>query len=93
MSDTVETAPPARDRSAEARRAARQAKASREKRIIESLNRGVSVAEIAEREDVVEKPTRNPAGQTARSDEAPPARPEMAPQGLEKIESGRRAPP
>ena len=56
MSDTVETAPPAvrRDR-LEARRAARQAKASRERRIVECLNRGVSVAEIAEREDVGEK--------------------------------------
>jgi DNA-binding CsgD family transcriptional regulator len=56
MSDTVETAPlaVARDRS-EARRAARQAKARRERRIIELLNRGVSVAEIAEREDVGEK--------------------------------------
>jgi DNA-binding NarL/FixJ family response regulator len=57
MSDTVETAPlgVCRDRSVEARRAARQAKASREQRIIESLNRGVSVAAIAEREDVGEK--------------------------------------
>ena len=57
MSDIVETAPRAvpRDRSVEARRAARQAKASRERRIIESLNRGVSVAEIAEWEDVGEK--------------------------------------
>ena len=55
MSDTVETAPPARDRSAEARRAARQAKASRERRIIASLNRGVPVAVIAEWEDVGEK--------------------------------------
>jgi hypothetical protein len=55
MSYTVETAPPARDRSVEARRAARQAKASRERRIITSLNRGVSVAVIAEWEDVSEK--------------------------------------
>jgi hypothetical protein len=57
MSDTVETAPLAvrRDRSVEARRAERQAKASRERRIIESLNRGVSVAVIAEWEDVTEK--------------------------------------
>src|SRR5271155_1980193 len=57
MLDTVETAPPAvrRDRSVEARRAARQAKASRERRIVELLNRGVSLAEIAEREDVGEK--------------------------------------
>ena len=57
MSDNVETAPHAvpRDRSVEARCAARRAKASRERRIIESLNRGVSVAVIAEWEDVGEK--------------------------------------
>jgi hypothetical protein len=90
MSDKVETAPLAvrRDRSVASRRPARTAKARRDRRIIESLNRSVSVAEIAEREDVVEKPTRDPAGQSARSDEASPARPEMAPQELEKIESG-----
>jgi hypothetical protein len=57
MSDIVETAPRAvpRDRRVEARRAARQAKASRERRIIASLNRGVPVAVIAEWEDVGEK--------------------------------------
>src|ERR1700722_2591992 len=57
MSDTVETAPLAvpRDRSVEARRAARQVKASQERRIIASLNRGVPVAVIAEWEDVGEK--------------------------------------
>ena len=57
MSDNVETAPHAvpRDRSVEGRRAARRAKASRERRIIESLTRGVSVGVIAEREDVGEK--------------------------------------
>jgi hypothetical protein len=57
MSDTVETAPLAvpRDRSVEARRAKRQAKASQERRIIASLNRGVPVAVIAEWEDVGEK--------------------------------------
>ena len=57
MSDIVETAPRAvpRDRSVEARRAARQAKARRERRIIASLNRGASVAVIAEWEDVGEK--------------------------------------
>src|SRR5277367_534160 len=57
MSDNVETAPQAvpRDRSVEARCAARRAEASRERRIIESLNRGVSVAVIAEWEDVGEK--------------------------------------
>jgi hypothetical protein len=44
MSDTIETAPLAvpRDRSFEVRRAARQVKASRERRIIASLNRGVA---------------------------------------------------
>ena len=57
MLETSETAPPAarRDRSLAARRAARQAKASRESRIVESLNRGVSLADIAERERVGEK--------------------------------------
>ena len=57
MSDTIETAPLAvpRDRSVDARRAKRQAKASRERRIIASLNRGVPVAVIAEWEDVGEK--------------------------------------
>ena len=89
MSDTVETAPRVvrRDRSVEARRAARQARARGDRRI--TWNRSVSVAEIAEREDVVEKPTRYLAEQTPLSVEAPRARPEMAPQGLEKIESGR----
>jgi DNA-binding NarL/FixJ family response regulator len=57
MLETSETAPPAarRDRSLAARRAARQAKASRESRIVEGLNRGVSLADIAEREHVGEK--------------------------------------
>ena len=57
MSDTMETAPLTvpRDRSVEARRAKRQATASRERRIIASLNRGVPVAVIAEWEDVGEK--------------------------------------
>src|ERR1700723_2834856 len=57
MSDTIETAPLAvpRDRSVEARRAKRQAKASQERRIVASLNRGVPVAVIAEWEDVGEK--------------------------------------
>jgi hypothetical protein len=57
MLETSETATPAarRDRSLAARRAARQAKASRESRIVEGLNRGVSLADIAERERVGEK--------------------------------------
>jgi len=41
-----------RDRSPEARRAARAKKAEREQRIVNLLNRGVSVAEIAGREGV-----------------------------------------
>jgi len=54
MSHIVESAPLAvrRDRSVEARRAERQAKAKRERRIVEFLNRGVSVTEPAEREGV-----------------------------------------
>ncbi len=48
----------ARDRSIEARRAARVAKFKRERRIIDLLNRGVSVAEIAAREGVMEKSMR-----------------------------------
>ena len=50
--------PPAarpRKRSIEARRAARAAKAERERLVIDSLNRGVSVAEIAARIGVTEK--------------------------------------
>ena len=75
MSDKVETAQLAvRDRSVASRRPARQARARRDRRIIESLNRGVSVLEIAEREDAVEKPTRDPAGQTTLSVETPPVR-------------------
>jgi DNA-binding NarL/FixJ family response regulator len=54
MSASVETAPP-RDRSIETRRAARLAKAGRERRILDLLNRGVSVAEIAAVEGVTEK--------------------------------------
>ena len=57
MSVFAETIPPAqvRDRSIEARRAARLAKAQRERRIVDLLNRGVTVAEIAAREEVTEK--------------------------------------
>src|SRR5271166_2288316 len=57
MSQTAETAPPSapRDRSIEARRAARLLKARREGRIVQFLNRGVSIAEIAAREGVTEK--------------------------------------
>ena len=57
MSRFAETVSPAavRNRSIEARRAARVAKAKRERRIVDLLNRGVSVAEIAAREEVTEK--------------------------------------
>ena len=57
MSVFAETVPPApvRSRSIEARRAARLSKARRERRIVDLLNRGVSVAEIAAREKVTEK--------------------------------------
>jgi hypothetical protein len=57
MSAILETAPLAarRDRSAEARNAARLARARRERRIVDLLNCGRSVAEIAERENVTEK--------------------------------------
>ena len=53
MSDPVEAASqPARerDRSTEGRRAAREEKFERERRIVNYLNAGVSVVEIAERE-------------------------------------------
>ncbi len=55
MSEAADApAPPAerRDRSPAARQAARAKKAAREQRIVSLLNRGVSVAEIAEREGV-----------------------------------------
>ena len=79
MSDKVETAQLAVRpyRSVASQRPARPARARGDRRIIESLNRGVSVAKIAEREDVGEKRMRDPAGQTALSDEAPPVRREM----------------
>ena len=54
----IVAAPPAakpRNRSIEARRAARQAKFERERLIVDSLNRGVPVAEIAARIGVTEK--------------------------------------
>jgi hypothetical protein len=56
MSQSFEAAPAAaRNRSIEARRAARQVKAGRDERIIGLLNRGVSIPEIADREGVTEK--------------------------------------
>jgi transposase-like protein len=50
--------PEARDRSIEAKRSARLKKFERESLVIDHLNRGVSVAEIAMRLDVTEKRTR-----------------------------------
>ena len=56
MFQSFEAAPAAaRNRSIEARRAARQVKAGRDERIIGLLNRGVSIPEIADREGVTEK--------------------------------------
>jgi hypothetical protein len=47
--------PPRRDRSIAARREARAAKAARERRIVNLLNAGVSVAEIAQSEGVTHR--------------------------------------
>ena len=58
MSDPAEAASqPARerDRSTKGRRAARQEKFDRERRIVNYLNAGVSVVEIAEREGVTHR--------------------------------------
>ena len=57
MSEPVEPTPPARrrDRSAAARSAARQERAEREATIVSLLNRGFSVAEIADRNGVSER--------------------------------------
>ena len=52
MSKAAEIPARPRDRSPEARRAARARKAGRETRIIGLFNRGVSIAEIVEREGV-----------------------------------------
>ncbi len=61
MPDFLESpSPPSapRNRSTDARRAARRAKAEREMRIVRLLNGGVSIAEIAAREGVATKRTR-----------------------------------
>jgi DNA-binding CsgD family transcriptional regulator len=50
LSESVE-----RDRSSAARSAARQERAEREARIVNLLNRGVSIAEIADRQGVGER--------------------------------------
>ena len=89
MSDKVETAPLAvrRDRSVAARRAAHQAKARGDRRII--WNHGVSVLEIAEREDVVEKPTRDrPAKLLVRTRRRRPAR-KWRRKDLKRLNPGR----
>jgi DNA-binding CsgD family transcriptional regulator len=54
LSDTP-TSPPRRDRSLAGRRKARADKAARERRIVNLLNAGVSVAEIAHSERVTER--------------------------------------
>jgi DNA-binding CsgD family transcriptional regulator len=60
ISNSSEAPTPARrDRSVSARRKARQGKADRERRIVNLLNVGVSVAEIAAREGVSLKRMRN----------------------------------
>jgi len=76
MPEPAEPAPPAprRDRSPAARRAARQRRAEREARIVSLLNRGVSVAEIADRDGVGERTMRKYIRTLlARRAPAPPA--------------------
>lgn len=76
MSEPVEPAPsaPRRDRSAAARSAARQRRAAREGRIVSLLNRGVSIAEIADRDGVSEPAMRKSIRTLlARRAPAPPA--------------------
>ncbi len=60
MSETPESAPqkPRRDRSAEARAAARRGRAERERSILSLLNGGVSIAEIAARRGLTERRVR-----------------------------------
>ena len=103
MSDTVETAPRAAPRATglDRRRAAREAKASRENRIIASSSRSVSVAVIAEWEDVTENARAGSRHSRSAHAGAKPIpkkkkkkkkakriRPQMAPQRLQKIKSG-----
>ena len=74
MPEPVEPARPRRDRSSAARRAARQKRAAREAGIISLLNRGVSVAEIADRNGVGERAMRKSLRKLlARRAPAPPA--------------------
>jgi DNA-binding CsgD family transcriptional regulator len=58
-SDALRTPAARRDRSISARRAGREKKAERERRIMNLLNAGVSVDEIAARERLLLKRTRN----------------------------------
>ena len=60
MSETRKSAPqkPRRDRSAEARAAARRGRAERERSILSLLNGGVSIAEIAARRGLTERRVR-----------------------------------
>jgi len=76
LSEPVEPTPPAprRDRSAAARSAARQERAEREASIVSLLNRGFSVAEIADRNGVSERAMRKSIRTLlARRAPAPPA--------------------
>jgi DNA-binding CsgD family transcriptional regulator len=76
LSEPVEPTPPAprRDRSSAARSAARQERAEREARIVSLLNRGFSVAEIADRNGVSERAMRKSIRTLlARRAPAPPA--------------------
>jgi len=76
VSESVEAVPLAapRDRSIETRRAARKLKYEREKLIVDCLNRGFSIPEIAEMCGVTEKHMRAFIRETlARRMPAPPA--------------------
>jgi DNA-binding CsgD family transcriptional regulator len=76
LSEPVEPAPaaPRRDRSAAGRSAARQERAEREASIVSLLNRGFSVAEIADRNGVSERAMRKSIRTLlARRAPAPPA--------------------
>jgi DNA-binding CsgD family transcriptional regulator len=76
LPEPVEPAPsaPRRDRSSAARSGARQKRAEREARIVSLLNRGVSVAEIADRDGVSERAMRKRIRTLlARRAPAPPA--------------------
>jgi hypothetical protein len=75
-SSAAPASPPAarRDRSIHARRKARQARAERDQQIISLLNRGVSVAEIADRSGVSIRQMRNRVRKIlAERTPAPPA--------------------